>query len=102
MQPRPGRRLRPVHIAPADITVDRPIAILSGNSLDHALLSLGAMYAGVPFAPISPAYSLLSKDHEALRHIFRILKPGLVFAQDLTAFEPALRSVGAGVEVISG
>src|SRR5690349_2213661 len=43
---------------------DRPLAILSDNSIDHALLSLGAMHAGVPVAPVSPAYSLLSRDHD--------------------------------------
>src|SRR5262245_1185874 len=41
----------------------RPLLILSGNSIEHALLMLGAMWAGVSVAPVSPAYSLVSSDH---------------------------------------
>jgi feruloyl-CoA synthase len=55
--------------------------VLSGNDLEHALLHLGAMYAGVPYAPISPAYSLLSTDFGKLRAIFELLTPGLAFAK---------------------
>jgi len=58
----------------------RPIAILSGNDLEHALLALAAMHVGVPYAPISPAYSLISTDHAKLRFILQLLEPGLVFA----------------------
>jgi feruloyl-CoA synthase len=55
---------------------DKPLAILSDNSIDHALLALGAMHAGVPVAPISPAYSLMSKDFAKLKAIVDLLKPG--------------------------
>lgn len=71
----------------------RPIAVLSGNDLEHALLGLGAMYAGVPYAPISTAYSLVSTDFNKLRHIFRILTPGLVFAADGERFGRAIAAV---------
>ena len=54
------------------LSADRPIAILSGNDIEHAALGLGAMYAGIPFAPISPAYSLVSSDFGKLRMIFDI------------------------------
>jgi feruloyl-CoA synthase len=74
---------------------DRPVAILSDNSVDHALLALGAMHVGVPVAPISPAYSLMSKDFGKLRHIFELVKPGLVYASDPERFAPALAAVGA-------
>ena len=74
---------------------DKPVAILSDNSVDHALLALGAMHVGVPVAPISPAYSLMSKDFAKLRHIFELLKPGLVFAEQPDKFAPALAAVGA-------
>src|SRR5436189_161714 len=77
------------------VTAERPVAILSDNSIDHALLALGAMHAGIPVAPISPAYSLMSKDHAKLKAIFELLKPGLVFAQDAAKFAPALAAVGA-------
>src|SRR5688572_23182071 len=53
-----------------------PVAILSDNGIDHALLALGAMHAGVPVAPVSPAYSLMSKDFGKLRYIFDLVKPG--------------------------
>jgi feruloyl-CoA synthase len=74
---------------------DRPVAILSDNSVDHALLALGAMHVGVPVAPISPAYSLVSKDYAKLKYIFELLKPGLVFAAEPEKFAPALAAVGA-------
>lgn len=75
------------------LSADRPVAILSGNGLEHAQLALGAMRAGVPFSAISPAYSLVAKDYAKLRHIFKLLTPGLVFAADGKPFEPALAAV---------
>ena len=72
---------------------ERPIAILSGNDLEHALLSLGAMYAGVPFAPISTGYSLLSQGFAKLRYIMDLVKPGLIFAASGTKFQRALDAV---------
>jgi feruloyl-CoA synthase len=77
------------------LSADRPVAILSDNSVDHALLALGAMHVGVPVAPISPAYSLMSKDFAKLKAIFELLKPGLVFAEEPEKFAPALAAVGA-------
>ena len=72
----------------------RPVAILSDNSIDHALLALGAMHVGVPVAPVSPAYSLMSKDFAKLKAIFELLRPGLVWAADAAKFAPALAAVG--------
>ena len=77
------------------LSADCPVAILSDNSVDHALLALGAMHAGIPAAPISPAYSLMSKDHARLKGIFELLQPGLVYARDPAPFAPALEAVGA-------
>ncbi|MEC9344277.1 MAG: feruloyl-CoA synthase [Pseudomonadota bacterium] len=76
-----------------DLSADRPIVVLSGNSMEHGLLALGAMMAGVPYAPISPAYSLISKDHAKLKHVFDLLTPGLVFVADGAPFEAALGAV---------
>jgi len=73
----------------------RPVAILSDNSLEHALLALGAMHVGVPVAPISPAYSLMSKDFAKLQSIFELLRPGLAWTSDPEKFAPALAAVGA-------
>ena len=75
-----GRKLSP----------ERPLVILSGNDLEHALLGLAAMHAGIPYAPISVPYSLVSKDFEKLRHIIALLNPGLVFAADGQAFAAAI------------
>jgi feruloyl-CoA synthase len=72
---------------------ERPVAILSGNDLEHALLGLGALYAGIPYAPISPAYSLISTDFAKLRYIVNLLTPGLVFASSGARFTRALESV---------
>jgi len=72
---------------------DRPLLILSGNSLEHALLGAACFCAGIPFAPVSPAYSLVSQDHGKLRTIADTLKPGAVFAEDGAAFAPALAAL---------
>jgi feruloyl-CoA synthase len=77
------------------LNAERPVAILSENSIDFALLSLGAMHVGVPVAPISTAYSLMSKDFAKLKYIFDLVKPGLVFAADPEKYGPALAAVGA-------
>ena len=77
------------------LDAQHPVAILSDNGIDHALLALGAMHAGIPAAPISPAYSLMSKDFAKLKGIFELLRPGLVYASDPQKFAPALAAVGA-------
>jgi feruloyl-CoA synthase len=77
------------------LSADKPVAILSDNGIEHALLSLGAMHVGIPVAPVSPAYSLMSKDFGKLKYIFDLVKPGLVFASDAQKFAPALEAVGA-------
>jgi feruloyl-CoA synthase len=76
-----------------NVSAERPIAILSGNDIEHALLGLAALYVGVPYVPVSPAYSLVSQDHGKLRHVFELLTPGLVFAADGRAFERAIEAV---------
>ena len=64
------------------LSAERPVAILSENSLEHALLALGCLIAGVPYVPVSPPYSLVSVDYDKLKHVLRTVTPGLVFAQD--------------------
>jgi feruloyl-CoA synthase len=73
---------------------EKPLMILSGNSLEHLLVSLGAYAAGVPAMPISPAYSLMSADHAQIKAIAELTKPGLVFAEDAGQFGPALDALG--------
>jgi feruloyl-CoA synthase len=82
------------------LSADKPIVILSGNSIDHALLAFGALYAGIPFCPVSPAYSLISKDYGKLGFVMKLLTPGLVFADDATKFADALSAnVPAEIEI---
>jgi feruloyl-CoA synthase len=82
---------------------DRPVAILSDNSIDHALLALGAMHIGVPVAPVSSAYSLLSKDYEKLRYALELLNPGVVFVANGAPFTAALNKVKLGAaELVVG
>ncbi len=76
-----------------DLSAERPIAILSGNDLEHALLGLAANYVGIPYAPVSPAYALISSDFGKLRHIVNLLTPGLVFACDGAQYARALEAV---------
>ena len=80
---------------------ERPVAVLSGNDFAHALIELGALYAGVPYAPVSPAYSLLSKDFAKLKLVMRLLTPGLVFASQREEFKAGIAAAvpGAGGHV---
>ena len=77
------------------LDASRPLVILSDNSIDHAVLALGAMHVGVPVAPVSPAYSLMSKNFSKLKAIFELLRPGLVWTSDPEKFAPALAAVAA-------
>jgi feruloyl-CoA synthase len=73
-----------------ELSTERPVAILSGNGIAHALVALAAMYAGVPYAPIAPAYSLMTREHAALRHVLGLLRPGLTFAAEGAQYGPVL------------
>jgi feruloyl-CoA synthase len=87
-------------LADRKLTAERPLVILSGNSIDHALMAFGALYAGVPYCPVSPAYSLVSKDYGKLNYLIKLLTPGLVFADDATQFADALdTNVPSDVEI---
>ena len=72
------------------LSPDKPIVVLSGNDIEHALLGLAATYIGIPYAPISPAYSLMSSDFGKLRMIIELLTPGLIFVNDGGPFARAL------------
>ncbi|MEO5672014.1 MAG: feruloyl-CoA synthase [Ramlibacter sp.] len=85
------------------LSADRPVAILSENDLEHALMALGCLYAGVPHCPVSPAYSTVSQDYDKLRHVLSTLTPGLVFAADAGRYGRAIAAtVGPDVEVVLG
>lgn len=73
-----------------DLSAERPIVILSGNGIEHALLALAALHVGIPYTPVSTAYSLISTDFGKLRHIVGLTTPGLVFADDAGAYAKAV------------
>jgi feruloyl-CoA synthase len=84
-----------------DLSPERPLVILSGNDIEHALLGLAAMYVGIPYAPVSPAYALISNDFGKLRSIVDLLTPGLVFAADGQTYARAIEAaVPAHVEIV--
>ena len=85
------------------LSAERPVAILSENDVEHLTLGLGAMWAGIPYTPVSPAYSLLSQDYGKLRHVLATTTPGLVFASSATLYAKALgATVRDDVEVVLG
>ena len=93
-----SRRIASALIA-RGLSAEKPVVILSGNSIDHALVAFGALYAGIPFCPVSPAYSSISKDYGKLGYVMKLLTPGLVFADDAAKFADALANVPAETEV---
>ncbi len=111
----PDRQWRKVSYGEAKRTVDgltqgllnlgiddgRPVAILSGNSIEHALMTQAAMQSRSPAAPVSPAYSLMSQDHLKLKYLFNLIKPAVVMVQDGPTFEKALKALDLkGVTVV--
>ena len=83
-----------------NLSVERPIMILSGNDLEQLELTLAAMWVGVPVAPVSPAYSLLSSDFAKLQYLLDLMTPGMVYASDAAQFERALKKVPAATEIV--
>ncbi|KYH01625.1 AMP-binding protein [Bradyrhizobium sp. DOA1] len=110
----PNRDWRKVSYGEAKRTVDaltqallnlklegRPVTILSGNSIEHALMTQAAMQARAPAAPVSPAYSLMSHDHVKLKYLFDLIRPAVVMVQDGPTFEKALKALDlTGVTVV--
>ena len=76
---------------------DKPVMILSSNSIEFALLSMAAMQARAPLAPVSPAYSVMSQDHAKLRYVFDLIKPGLVFVQNGEIYARALAALDLAI-----
>ncbi len=82
------------------LDAERPVVILSENSLEHALLALGCMVAGVPFVPTSPPYSLISQDYDKLKHVLRTVTPGMVFASDARYAKAIAATVSSDMEIV--
>jgi len=81
---------------------ETPVMILSGNSIEHALVTYGAILAGVPAVPVSPSYSTMSSDFDKLKYVFELIQPKLIFMQESALFEKALAALDLdGVELVS-
>lgn len=78
-----------------------PLMVLSSNSIAHAVMALGAMKAGVPVAPVSVPYSLMSSDFSKLRHVVALTKPKMIFADHGDLYSKALAAVGEGAEIVT-
>jgi feruloyl-CoA synthase len=84
------------------MNAETPLMILSGNSIVHATMMMGAMFAGVPVAPVSVAYSLMSGDHSKLKHVFAVAEPKMIFAEQGPLYARALAALPLdGVEVVT-
>jgi len=83
-----------VRLLELGLSVERPLIILSGNSVGHALVTLGAMLAGVPAVPVSPAYSLMSSDLAKIDHVARLTTPGGIYVEGREPFERAIAKIG--------
>jgi feruloyl-CoA synthase len=85
------------------LSAERPLMILSGNDIEHALLGLGALHVGVAYVPVSPAYALVSTDFAKLRHLVTLTTPGLVYAADGQRFGRAIATaIPDDIEVVTG
>ncbi len=90
------------HLLSRDLGPERPILIISGNGIDHALLSLAAQYIGIPTVPVAEQYALIPAAHGRLEYVVRLVTPGMVFAADAEQYSGALAlDVLNGVEVLS-
>ena len=77
------------------LNADHGLAILAPNSIDHALMALGAMRAGIPYAPITPAYALLSTDYAKLTYVLNLMSPAMIYVDDTEPFQKALEASAA-------
>ncbi len=84
-----------------NLTTERPLAILSGNSVEHGLMALAALHIGLPYTALAPAYSLRSTDFAKLRHVLEKLTPGLLFVQNGATFQNALSIAASGTPVVA-
>jgi feruloyl-CoA synthase len=85
-----------------DLGTERPIAILAANSIDYALMILAAVYVGIPFVPIAPAYALQTTDFLKLSHSFRLLTPGMVVVDDGQIYRDSIeKTLGTTIPVVA-
>ena len=90
------------HLIERGLGADAPLMILSGNSIEHALMNYAAMLSGAAVAPVSPAYSMMSGDFARLKHVVNVIHPKMIFVQDYRHFAKALDAVDLdGVEIVA-
>lgn len=75
------------------VLADRPFCVLTDNSIEHGLIMLACMHVGIPYAGISPAYSLVSKDHAKLKNLVQRLDPSVIYVGGVERYRPALKSI---------
>jgi feruloyl-CoA synthase len=76
-----------------NLSSDHPVMALGGNSIEMAILSLGTMQIGIPFAPVSPSYSLMSEDFGKLKYIFELIDPAILYVPEAAPFKNALAAI---------
>ncbi len=89
------------YLLETEVSPERPVAILSENSIEHGLIALAALHIGVPFSPLATAYSLKSTDYAKLRHAIDLLTPGLIFVQNGMQYQKAVEAVAPDIEVVA-
>ncbi len=89
------------YLLQTQVSPERPLAILSENSIEHGLMALAALHIGIPYSAIAPAYSLKSTDFEKLKHTIDLLTPGLIFVQNGKQYEKALETIASDTEIVS-
>lgn len=94
------RRLAGALLA-AGLGPDRPLTMLSGNSVAQGVLTLAAIHVGIPVVPVSPAYSLMSRDYGKLKHIVTLATPGMFYVEEMAPFEAALAAVASDRPVMT-
>lgn len=85
----------------SEVSTERPLAILSENSIEHGLMALAAMHVGLPYSAIATAYSLRSTDYAKLRQVLDTLTPGMIFVQNGANYNKALLAVAPDIPVVS-
>jgi feruloyl-CoA synthase len=83
------------------LSAERPVVILSENDVENQLLALACTHAGIPYVPVTPAYSLLSQDHAKLKFLSARVRPGLVFASSAAAYGKAVRAAFPHAEFVA-
>ncbi|MEN9609397.1 MAG: hypothetical protein RLZZ628_211 [Bacteroidota bacterium] len=89
------------YLLQTEVSGERPLVVLSENSVEHALMALAAYHIGVPYTPLAPAYALRSTDYAKLKHAINLLTPGLIFVQNGKLYQKAIQTVAPNVAVVA-